>query len=418
MRLRLHTAVLFSSTIFLTTLIQAQSADRFAYAVTDIQKEGAGWNYLRKLDFRTGKFSDVLLNGNDIKQVAYDATTKKALTEYPIEAQYRFSTQPAFSGGVAAMAYDRKNNRIWYTPMFIDQLRYVDLKTMKVYYVTDNNLTGMSAKNNDQSNIVTRMVIADDGYGYALTNDANNLIRFNTKKLTITNLGTLTDAPANNNVSIHNSCSSYGGDMVADDDGNLIIVSARNSVFKLNIETKVATLLGYVKGLPQNFTSNGVVVNDKNQLLLSSASIGDSWAVLDLSSMTATPYKPTADMWRSSDLANSNILQTRNHSTPTREIFTRAILTDENSNRIMVYPNPVSDYRFTVQFNQLEAGNYTMVLNDVTGRQVMSRSVNINGVEHAETVNLNSSSAHGVYLIKLTSQQNSKLVYTKKIVVQ
>ena len=418
MRLPLRTAALFTSTIFLTTLIHSQSADRFAYAVTDVQKEGAGWNFLRKLDFRTGKFSEVLLDGNNMQQVAYNATTKKALTEYPVESQYRISTQPAFSSGVAAMAYDRKNNRIWYTPMFIDQLRYVDLKTMKVYYITDNSLIGSAIKNTDQSNIVTRMAIAGDGYGYALTNDGNNLVRFNTKKLTITNLGTLTDAPENKGVSIHNSCSSYGGDMVADDDGNLIIVSARNSVFKVNIETKVATLLGYVKGLPQNFTSNGAVVNDENQLLLSSASTGESWAVLNLSTMTATPYKPVADMWRSSDLANSNILQTRSHSTPTQEILTRAIPADENSNRIMVYPNPVSDSRFTVQFNQLEAGNYQMTLNDVTGRQVMNRSVNISGVEHVENVNLNSNSAHGVYLIKLTSQQNSKLVYTKKIVVQ
>jgi hypothetical protein len=127
---------------------------------------------------------------------------------------------------VAAMAYDRKNNRIWYTPMFIDQLRYVDLKTMKVFYVTDNALTGMAAKSSDQSNIVTRMVIADDGNGYALTNDGNKLIRFNTKKAIITDLGPLTDDPKNNGVSIHNYCSSFGGDMIADDDGNLIIVSA------------------------------------------------------------------------------------------------------------------------------------------------------------------------------------------------
>ena len=418
MRSSLRTAALFTSTVLLTTLINAQSADRFAYAVTDIQKEGAGWNHLRKLDFRSGKFTDILLNGNDIKQVAYDATTKKPLTDFPVENQYRFSTQPAFSSGVAAMAYDRKNNRIWYTPMFIDQLRYVDLKTMRVYYVTDQSFTGMAAKQPDQSNIVTRMVIADDGHGYALTNDGNNLIRFNTKKLVITNLGTLTDAPENKGVSIHNSCSSFGGDMVADDDGNLIIISARNTVFRVKIETKVATLLGNVSGLPANFTSNGAVVNDDNQLLLSSASNGETWAVLNLSNMAATPYKPTGDIWRASDLANSNILQTRNHPTPKREIFTRTLPVNENSNRIMVYPNPVDDYRFTVQFNQLEAGNYTMVLNDVAGRQVMSRSVNISGVEHAETVNLHSNSAHGVYLIKLTSQKNSKLVYTKKIVVQ
>ena len=83
----------------------------------------------------------------------------------------------------------------------------------------------------------------------------------------------------------------------------------------------------------------------------------------------------------------------------------------------MVYPNPVSDNRFIVQFNQMVAGVYIMTLNDVMGRQVVNRSVNISGVEHAETVNLSSVNAKGVYLIKLTSQ-NNKQVYTKKIVVQ
>ena len=340
---------------------------------------------------------------------------KKQLTSFPVEGQYNFDTRAPFSSGVAAIAYDRKNNRIWFTPMFIDQLRYIDLKTMKLFYVTDNTLIGSNMKNADQGNIVTRMVIADDGNGYAVTNDGNNLVRFNTKNLAVTNLGTLTDAPENNGVSIHNSCSSYGGDMIADDNGNLIIVSARNTVFRVNIESKVATMLGTIKNLPANFTSNGMVVNDQNQILLSSAVNADTWAILSLDQMTATSFKPEGGIWRSSDLANSNILQTKTASTPAQEVITRVVPGDEN--KIMVYPNPVNDNRFTVQFSQLEAGVYTMMLSDVMGRQVVNRSININGVEHAENVNLNSANAKGVYLIKLTSQ-NSRQVYTKKIVVQ
>ena len=89
------------------------------------------------------------------------------------------------------------------------------------------------------------MTIADDGNGYALTNDGAHLIRFTTgKKLVITDLGMLADAPESKGVSIHSSCSSFGGDMIADNEGNLYVFSARNSVFKINIETKVATHLG------------------------------------------------------------------------------------------------------------------------------------------------------------------------------
>ncbi len=256
MRKRLLPVSLLLGTILLTTLAQSQN-DRFAYAVTDVQKEGANWSFLRKLNLQTGEYGQVVLNGTDLKQQAYDAATKKQIENFSTVEKYGYSTQPAFSSGVAAIAYDKKNNRVYYTPMFIDQLRYVDLKTMKVYYVTDQPLTGMPTKSSDQGNIVTRMTIAGDGNIYTMTNDATHLIRFSTgKKLNIEDLGTLVDDPANNGTSIHNSCSSYGGDMVADNDGNLYVISARNHVFKVNIETKEATHLGAITGLPSNFTVN------------------------------------------------------------------------------------------------------------------------------------------------------------------
>ena len=179
MRKSLRFSSLLLGTVLLTTLAQSQS-DRFAYAITDVQKDGATWSYLRKLDFRSGQFTDVILNGTDAKQLAFDATSKKELTSFNSETYRGFNLQPAFSSGVAAMAYDRKNNRLWYTPMFIDQLRYIDLRTMKVYYLATQDFTGMTKKSADQGNIITRMTIGDDGNGYAMTNDGAHLIRFST----------------------------------------------------------------------------------------------------------------------------------------------------------------------------------------------------------------------------------------------
>ena len=69
-------AVLLFVVVLLATILQAQT-DRFAYAVTDVQKDGANWNYLRKLNLRNGEYSKVLLNGNDASQLAYDAVSKK-----------------------------------------------------------------------------------------------------------------------------------------------------------------------------------------------------------------------------------------------------------------------------------------------------------------------------------------------------
>jgi hypothetical protein len=83
------------------------------------------------------------------------------------------------------MAYDKKHERLYYTPMGINQLRYIDLKakTPTVYYFEDEAF-GTVSSFGDAPNQITRMVIASDGNGYALTNDANHLIKFTTGKKT------------------------------------------------------------------------------------------------------------------------------------------------------------------------------------------------------------------------------------------
>ena len=223
MRKSLLSATLLLGTITLTSIINAQT-DRFAFAITDLQQTGSGWNALRKLDLKSGEFTSVLLNGSDASIAAYDVSTRKQWQQLP-DVRFGNFMQAPFSTGVAAMAYDKKNNRLYFTPMFIDQLRYIDLKTMKVFYVTGQAFTKLGSMHNDEGKIITRMVINPDGTGYAVSNDANTFIRFTTnKKLQITQLGSLVDDPSNGGVSIHNRCSSWGGDMVEDDEGNLYIL--------------------------------------------------------------------------------------------------------------------------------------------------------------------------------------------------
>ncbi len=410
---------LFMGSLLLTTLAYGQT-DRFAYAITDIQKEGANWSFLRKLNLQTGQFSDVLLDGANAKQVVFDADTKKELTSFTVETNRGYNIQPAFSSGVAAMAYDKKNNRLWYTPMFIDQLRYIDLKSMKVYYVTTQAFTGMAKKSVDQGNIVTRMTIGDDGYGYAMTNDGAHLVRFNTsgKKLSITDLGMMADAPESNGVSVHSSCSSFGGDMIADNEGNLYVFSARNFVFKINIETKVAQHVGVISGLPANFTTNGAVVTPDNTILIGSAVDASSYFIVNPKDWSATAFTLQTG-WRSSDLANSNILNSSKKPALANVVANNVIanVAEEGAGLVQVYPNPVPNNQFSIQFDKLQAGEYTIQLNDVLGRQVLTRIVNVAGEGQTETIRLNPAYARGFYLIKIMDK-NSKSVYTRKLIVQ
>lgn len=410
---------LFMGAVLVSSFAYGQQKDRFAYSVTDVNQQGANWSFLRKLNLQTGAYSDVLLSGNDAALAVYDAATKKQLTAPSKNAQLGVNTDAAFATGVAAMAYDKKNNRIYFTPMLIDQLRYLDLKTMKIFYVTDRPFTGKNQKSPDQGNIVTRMVIASDGNGYAMTNDATQLIRFSTgRKMEITDLGSLVDDPSNNNVSVHNSCSSYGGDMIADDNGNLYVLSARNHIFKVNIESKVATHLGRITGLPNGFTVNGAAVTDDNQVVVSSAMLSASYFTIDHKTLVATPYKITGTVWQSSDLANSNLLVSGNRpSAITTDVISKDIPVETGDNKINIYPNPVTDNQFTIQFNQLDAGNYTLQLTDVMGRQVMQRSLSINGDNQYQNIKLNSAIARGVHMVKVTDV-NGKVVYSSKIVLQ
>lgn len=417
MKKSLRLSSLLLGSILLTTLAQSQT-DRFAYAITDVQQDGANWSFLRKLNLRNGLFSDVLLNGTDAKQVAFDAITKKEITAFSTEKNRGYNLQPAFSSGVAAMAYDRKNNRLWYTPMFIDQLRYIDLKTMKAYYVTSQEFTGMTKKSPDQGNIITRMVIGDDGNGYAMTNDGAHLIKFSTgKKLNIVDLGMLADNSESKGVSIHSSCSSFGGDMIADNEGNLYVFSARNHVFKVNIETKVATHLGVISGVPANFTTNGAVVTEDNHILISSAIEAKSYYIVDAKTLTANSY-PLAAGWRSSDMANSNILNATKPKKTTVEVASRIIPNASIvENKVQLYPNPVTNNRFTIQFTKLEAGDYTIQVTDVMGRQVVQRIVSVMGEDQVESIQLNAAAIKGFYLVKIINK-DSKTVFTNKLVVQ
>ena len=404
----------FSTLLFSATVSQAQQ-DRFTYVITDLNQQGSGWNALRKLDLSTGAYSDVLLNGTDASIAVFDAASRKQLQLAP-DARFGTLLQTPFSTGVAAAAYDSRHHRLYYTPMFVDQLRYIDMKTMKVYYVADQVLSKSGDMHNDEAKCITRMVIAPDGNGYAISNDGNALIQFTTngKQTKIKHLGGLVDHPSNNGVSIHNRCSSFGGDMIADDKGNLYILSARNQVFKVDIETKVATHLGSIKGLPSSFTVNGAVVDHEGNLLVSSAVDGSSYFVVNPKTWEASAYK-TSIVFRSSDLANGNYLSSTRSATPVIETIAR--VQPQFANLIQVYPNPVTTNRFNLQFNKVPAGEYTVELMDVMGRSVMQQRMITAAEDVNQAISLDAAQAKGIYMLRVVNREKQK-VFEQKIMVQ
>ncbi|MCW3118657.1 MAG: hypothetical protein JWM28_2739 [Chitinophagaceae bacterium] len=289
---------------------------------------------------------------------------------------------------------------------------------MKLYYVTDQSFTTLGSMHNDEGKTVTRMVITPDGNGYAITNDGNEFIRFNVsgRKVKIESPVLLVDAPTNQSVSIHNRCGGFGGDMIADDHGNLYIVSAQNHVFEIEAGTKVATYRGVITGLPADFTTNGVAVDDKNRLLLSSAVNTHAWYVVSPGQWKASAITTPNGVYKSSDLANSNILKT-GKNIDLDEINTIGRFENTIIGKAQVYPNPVTENVFIIQFNELDAGNYSLELTDIMGRLVMKKKIAIGGEQQTEKININPGAARGIYLVKLRNQAG-KEVFTQKVVVQ
>ena len=432
------------------------------YAITAIEKGGRSWKEVRLVNITTGeeiksvyqsKQETEAFNartGAPIAKKDANATVAKAPVKKIVNLDNELAAAQGktvrvktvvvngshnqydkpFATNSAAMAYDKKHERLYYTPMGINQLRYLDLKTNKFYYF-ENEPFGTVSGPGDGANQICRMVIASDGNGYALTNDANHLIRFTTgKNPVITDLGALTDDASNGNYTIH-SRRGHGGDMVADAYGNLYVLMANRSVFKVPISTQVATYMGAIKGLPDGFTTNGAMVEEGSKVIVASSESSIGYYRFDLTTMQAEKVSTNAAVFNASDLANSvlafekkkkkdrkdDIIEEQKQPAA-EEVTKKSPLQDGNTtNGIAVYPNPVTNGYVKVSFADQPAGKYQVDLIDIAGKLIQSKEVNIASNMQIEEVRIPRSLSGGSYLLKITGVAN-KVSFTNKLVVQ
>lgn len=392
--------------------------DRFAYAVTAANNVGSEWIALRKLSTGTGKFSNMLLNiaGKSLATNDHSALSKVVNTVIPAvvpNAPGNSNPQPAVNTGVAAIAYDRKVNRLYYVLMNNDQLRYIDLTTM-ADVVLDQSFSKAGNYVFQPASPISRLVIAPDDYGYTITTDGNHLIRFTTNGTpTLTDLGELIDDPQNNENTIHNACSNAGGDMIADDAGNLYLITAVNRVFKVDLKTKVTTFMATISGLPKTFTTNGAAVDENGKLIISSTIYKDAYFIVDPKTWHALPSTANEPGFGSADLANSNVLHTKT-TTPAALFVTRF---PNKQGTIKVFPNPVLFDEVSIQFNELPRGKYTIQLANVLGKKVMQQKVIITANNQTELLHIPSYTAQAFYYIHILNEKNI-VVSTHKLAVE
>lgn len=478
--------LLLSLSITTISFAQAQKKDKqvTAYAITGVQKGATSWTEVRLVDVATGEELQTvytsaadaeILNARTGKPVVKkDVTADKGATtlvskESPMSIVTKDRTYTISSNGnthintntntntnsninrvvyvrgvsaskqsydqpfattSAACAYDKKHNRLYYTPMGINQLRYIDLKAKspKVYYFEDEAF-GVVKGRGDVASQITRMVIASDGNGYALSNDANHLIRFSIKKKPeITDLGALNDDLTNGRYSVHSSAS-YGGDMIADKEGNLYLITSNRAVYKITVSSMQASYVGSIKGLPRGFSTNGAIATGDSKVIVSSSGNTVGYYSFDLNTLQAEQVSNGNIVFNASDLANASFAFEKKkkdeEEKPKEEIVNVAARTTPATtiqetvvkNNIAVYPNPVTEGFFNLSFTDQKPGRYQIQFMDIAGKVVSTQQANITSKVQVEEFRLPKQVAAGNYIVRVTNEDGS-YTNTNKLIVQ
>ncbi len=414
---------LLLTTSFIAFGLTAAAQNAATFAITGDNTHGNtdyNWMNIRKVDVGTGKMLSNVYDRLNPNGQLLDAATKQPVAARAVNSgRLQSNTQTPTATLVAAAAYDKRHNKLFFTPMRIGELRWIDFDensgALKFYTLTNNLLNSLDLS--EEANHITRMDIAADGNGYAVTNDGNHFIRFTTgKKTVITDLGTLVDAESNKGISIHNRCTSWGGDMIADAYGKLYIISANHTVFKVDIDSRTATYLGIISGLPANYTTNGAAVDADGKVVVSSANSYDGLYKLDIKDLAAVKVEGS-DKYTASDLANGNLLYQKEVDAKRNFGITADLPAAPINTDARVFPNPVTSNEFKVLFDNQAAGQYFILLNDLSGRNVLTQNAAIAGKTQAVTVRLNSALAKGVYIVKVLDAAK-QTVFTDRVVVQ
>ena len=454
----------FSLFIFTTLFVTAQKKPNTAFAIVSSDNTRAGWMNIQEIDLSTGQVLRTIFDKGKTNFDLLDGTTRKKIkTDKVIGNDSRLNITPvtvqpetkAFSQEtrsdntplsigqavakqrvtivsptnnsqftrydnptatmVAAAAYDARHNRIYFTPLRFGELRWLDLyekgSSLNVYCLTGQQLSKAESGINDESVHVTRMVIASDGNGYALSNDANSFTSFTTgKKPVVKQLGVLQDDPSNNTESIHNR-KNWGGDMIADASGNLYVIAASHAVFKIDVRKNMASYMGSIQGLPQNYTTNGAAIDNSGNLIVSSANSMEGYYKVNLENLTSEKQNMNNPLASCSDLATGYFAFER----PSIE---SPLIADKGSgSTLSIYPNPVTNGNFRVGFTNNEFGQYSIQLMDLAGRIVSQKRVTVSMKGQTEQVRIDTKLANGPYMVRIVDG-SKKIVSSGKLILE
>jgi len=311
----------------------------------------------------------------------------------------------------SAIAFDGHTMRLYFvnnSTTTAEDLCYIDL----------SNTSSVAAYKFDSSPLettigtgynITRMAFASDGYGYALTENGNDLIQFSADSANmphINRLGALVNDSSNGT---HDVLAETDGDICSDGSAGLYFIPNSCNVYRINPATKVATWLGTISGTPAKLVSS-VAMDAGGNLYIGGAY--QTVYMASIATMTATPISSgTTNVWRSGDYASCAL--------PASAARLSTVVKSNNNAaadiKIAVQPNPfVKELNVQVQLNT--GGPVRVRLIDFYGRTVFTTSQTLGAGSNSLHLDVPAGLSSGIYVLELWSGNNRLL--QKKLLKQ
>ncbi len=409
---------LLSVAFMASAAVSSAQTNKTTYAITSDGNQDFTWMNIREVDLSSGHITKTIFERSKTNYTITDISSKVTSSQRTMGTENIFTSAVYPTGTfVAAAALDKRTNKLFFTPMRKGELRWLDLnesgETAKFYTMPIGKYKMI--EDNDEATNITRMVIGADGNGYALSNDGNHFFSFTTgKNPVITELGNIIDADVNAGTSIHNKCSSWGGDMIADAFGKLYVISANHNVFVIDVNTRIATFKGSIQGLPAAYTTNAAAVNEEGAVVVASANYFEGYYTFKMADLKAIKLQGSDIGFSTSDFASSNLLSQREANNLLNGALLPVAISSSNAK---VFPNPVTNASFNIMFNNKKAGKYVVVVTDLAGRIVLSKSSTISEGSQNQKINLNKNVSKGLYIVKVLDDKKTVII-NEKILIQ
>jgi len=301
---------------------------------------------------------------------------------------------------MATLAYDPSNNNLIYMPMFSSNIYVLNAKSREITLV-ENNVARVTAC--DINSHFTRMTMGYDGNIYAINNAGTQFLKISRtgNQYAVSDLGIITEDAANGKSSFTVMETGFGGDMIADAEGNFYVFSASGNVFKILTKELKAKFIGKITGTPDNYSVNGSAVNSKGNVVIASAKGGSLYEV-DLNTLHAKQL-PGEQNLHIYDLASKYFA---NDKSVSANIFAN----------IDIYPTRVDEKLININVNDKSVkGSVKLNIFDLSGKNVLVQSLSVKDGFLRQQVYLRNL-VSGAYLVNITDE-SGKVLLNKKIVV-